>query len=308
MRLRHSNASPIAKTARRAGRCVVSVSASRSASPPRRGAPSPRPTAGAAGGASAPKSPPACGNGAAPQRQLQHRTAQQQNSNSNAGRHTASATGNAIVAAAARELGKPYCYGGGGINGPGDETNISSEPGCAPPHVGFDCMSLAQYAVYQGTGHTGGAARTTAPGRRVGTFIKPQATEASGPDQPRCPVTPSSSAGRSATTTTPASTPAAGRCGTRSTTTSRCRSTRSRRCTATTGTSSTAPTGTRPSHLAPPHSRSPRRRCPAAPSTARRTSRTRRPSTPRPDTRHTCGHWPPGPNPCRPASSCGATG
>ena len=85
---------------------------------------------------------------------------------------TASATGKAIVAAAAKELGKPYCYGGGGINGPSRETNISSEPGCAPPKVGFDCMSLAQYAVYQGTGHKvvlpNNGARPT-----VGTFIKP---------------------------------------------------------------------------------------------------------------------------------------
>jgi cell wall-associated NlpC family hydrolase len=90
----------------------------------------------------------------------------------------ASATGNAIVAAAASQSGMPYCYGGGGINGPSEETNNSSSPGCAPPLVGFDCMSLAQYAVYQGTGHQvvlpdNGGQPTS------GTFIEPTGTEVS---------------------------------------------------------------------------------------------------------------------------------
>ena len=58
----------------------------------------------------------------------------------------------AIVAAAASENGAAYCYGGGGIHGPSGETNNSTSLDCAPPKVGFDCMSLAQYAVYQGTG------------------------------------------------------------------------------------------------------------------------------------------------------------
>ena len=90
---------------------------------------------------------------------------------------TAAGTGNAILSSAASQAGLPYCYGGGGIHGPGRETNISSEPGCAPPKVGYDCMSLAQYAVYQGTGQQvvlpDNGARPPA-----GTFLPPQGTEA----------------------------------------------------------------------------------------------------------------------------------
>ena len=51
---------------------------------------------------------------------------------------------NAILAAAASQAGVPYCNSGGGINGP------SNGGGCTAP--GFNCMSFAQYAVYQGTG------------------------------------------------------------------------------------------------------------------------------------------------------------
>jgi cell wall-associated NlpC family hydrolase len=93
-----------------------------------------------------------------------------------AGTATASATGNAIVAAAASQSGKPYCYGGGGIDGPSEETNNSSSPGCAPPAVGFDCMSLAQYAVYQGTGHQVVVAESGAQ-PASGTFIPNQGSE-----------------------------------------------------------------------------------------------------------------------------------
>jgi cell wall-associated NlpC family hydrolase len=50
----------------------------------------------------------------------------------------------AILAAAASQAGTPYCGSGGGINGP------SNGGGCSAP--GFNCMSFAQYAVYQGTG------------------------------------------------------------------------------------------------------------------------------------------------------------
>ncbi len=56
--------------------------------------------------------------------------------------------GQAIANAAASQAGVPYCEGGGGDNGP------SSGTGCTPPTVGYDCMSLAQYAVYQVTGIT----------------------------------------------------------------------------------------------------------------------------------------------------------
>ena len=50
----------------------------------------------------------------------------------------------AILNAAASQAGVPYCGSGGGINGP------SNGGGCTAP--GFNCMSFAQYAVYQGTG------------------------------------------------------------------------------------------------------------------------------------------------------------
>ena len=58
----------------------------------------------------------------------------------------ADAQGDAIVNAAASQVGVPYCNGGGGINGP------SQVAGCTAP--GYSCMSLAQYAVYQVTGIT----------------------------------------------------------------------------------------------------------------------------------------------------------
>ena len=58
--------------------------------------------------------------------------------------HPAVSQQNAIVAAAASQAGVPYCGSGGGINGP------SNGGGCSAP--GFNCMSFAQYAVYQGTG------------------------------------------------------------------------------------------------------------------------------------------------------------
>ncbi len=51
---------------------------------------------------------------------------------------------NAIVQAAASQAGVPYCGSGGDINGP------TNGGGCSAP--GFNCMSFAQYAVYQGTG------------------------------------------------------------------------------------------------------------------------------------------------------------
>ena len=58
--------------------------------------------------------------------------------------HPAVSQQNAIVAAAASQAGVPYCGSGGGINGP------TNGGGCSAP--GFNCMSFAQYAVYQGTG------------------------------------------------------------------------------------------------------------------------------------------------------------
>jgi cell wall-associated NlpC family hydrolase len=87
-----------------------------------------------------------------------------------------SAVGNAILWYAAVEKGKPYCYGGGGIHGPSAEINNSSNPGCAPPKKGFDCMSLAQYAVYQGTGGKVALPNNSSQLKGVGTFIPPSGT------------------------------------------------------------------------------------------------------------------------------------
>ncbi len=60
------------------------------------------------------------------------------------------ASGQDIVNAAAAEAGLPYCYGGGTYTGPTAPT--FANPGCTLAQKGFDCMSLAQYAVYQVTG------------------------------------------------------------------------------------------------------------------------------------------------------------
>ena len=55
---------------------------------------------------------------------------------------------NAIVAAAQGQLGLPYCFAGGDINGP----TIGRDTACTGNMVGFDCSGLALYAVYQATG------------------------------------------------------------------------------------------------------------------------------------------------------------
>ncbi len=62
----------------------------------------------------------------------------------------AATQGSQIVSEAASQAGLPYCYGGGGIHGPSAPTQPTE--GCAPGQVGYDCMSLAQFAVYQVTG------------------------------------------------------------------------------------------------------------------------------------------------------------
>jgi hypothetical protein len=79
--------------------------------------------------------------------------------------HTAAAETQqqAIVNDAASQAPYPYCNGGGGINGP------SGGGACAPGVKGYDCMSLAQYAVYQGTGIVMPANPSSGPG----TFIPP---------------------------------------------------------------------------------------------------------------------------------------
>jgi hypothetical protein len=83
---------------------------------------------------------------------------------------SAPANGAAIVSAAASQNGVPYCEGGGGISGPSVGTASST---CAPGVKGYDCMSLAQYAVYQVTGITV-PINGSLPG--PGRFIPPNGT------------------------------------------------------------------------------------------------------------------------------------
>ncbi|MGW5817610.1 C40 family peptidase [Streptomyces noursei] len=64
---------------------------------------------------------------------------------------------NAIVQAAYSQLGVPYVWGGGGINGQSGG--------------GFDCSGLTSYAVYQGTGHKVALPRTSQGQRHVGTSV-----------------------------------------------------------------------------------------------------------------------------------------
>jgi hypothetical protein len=63
----------------------------------------------------------------------------------------ATTTQTAILSAAASQAGVAYCDGGGGIDGPTHGVG-TPQGGCNGTTVGFDCMSLVQYAVYQGTG------------------------------------------------------------------------------------------------------------------------------------------------------------
>jgi hypothetical protein len=79
----------------------------------------------------------------------------------------AATTGTAIVNAAASQAGVPYCDDGGGIHGPSN--GGIAEAGCEGSTKGFDCMSLAQYAVYQATGIILPSDGTQLSG--VGTFI-----------------------------------------------------------------------------------------------------------------------------------------
>ncbi|MFI0155910.1 C40 family peptidase [Streptomyces lydicus] len=64
---------------------------------------------------------------------------------------------NAIVQAAYSQLGVPYVWGGGTINGKSGG--------------GFDCSGLTSYAVYQGTGHKVVLPRTSQEQRHVGTSV-----------------------------------------------------------------------------------------------------------------------------------------
>jgi cell wall-associated NlpC family hydrolase len=79
-------------------------------------------------------------------------------------------TGQAIANAAASQSGIPYCEGGGGIHGAtvGDGSST-----CKAGVKGYDCMSLAQYAVFQVTGITV-PVNGSLPG--PGKFIPPNGT------------------------------------------------------------------------------------------------------------------------------------
>jgi cell wall-associated NlpC family hydrolase len=69
----------------------------------------------------------------------------------------ASGVGAAIVAAATKELGLPYVYGGGDTTG--------------PTYGGFDCSGLTQYAVYVGTGGKVTLPRTSSEQRTAGVEV-----------------------------------------------------------------------------------------------------------------------------------------
>ena len=86
-------------------------------------------------------------------------------------------TVNAILYYAESQAGYAYCFGGGGINGPSEDPTNPPNPGCSHPTKGYDCMSLAQYAVYQGTGHKvklpADGSQPQQNGKTVGTEIRP---------------------------------------------------------------------------------------------------------------------------------------
>ncbi|MFI1265440.1 MULTISPECIES: C40 family peptidase [Streptomyces] len=69
----------------------------------------------------------------------------------------ADVSANAIVQAAYSQLGVPYVWGGGTINGKSGG--------------GFDCSGLTSYAVYQGTGHKVALPRTSQEQRHVGSSV-----------------------------------------------------------------------------------------------------------------------------------------
>ncbi len=79
-------------------------------------------------------------------------------------------TGQAIVNEAASQHGVAYCEGGGGPHGPTLSTDGQT---CSLP--GYDCMTLAQFAVYQVTGVVVPENGADLPGPN-GTFIPPQST------------------------------------------------------------------------------------------------------------------------------------
>jgi hypothetical protein len=80
--------------------------------------------------------------------------------------------GDLIVIEAASQSNVPYCDDGGGINGP--SYGGVDEQGCGPSNRGFDCMSLAQFAVFQATGIALPGDGSQLPG--VGQSIPPEAT------------------------------------------------------------------------------------------------------------------------------------
>jgi cell wall-associated NlpC family hydrolase len=65
----------------------------------------------------------------------------------------ASGTGSgSVVAAAEAQLGVPYSWGGGGLDGPTTGICCTGSGDSGARTVGFDCSGLTRYAVYQGLG------------------------------------------------------------------------------------------------------------------------------------------------------------
>jgi cell wall-associated NlpC family hydrolase len=87
-------------------------------------------------------------------------------------RSSGATQGDLIASYAASQAGVAYCDGGGGLEGP--THGYVDEPGCESGVKGFDCMSLAQYAVYQATGIAIPADGSQLSG--VGQFIPPSDT------------------------------------------------------------------------------------------------------------------------------------
>ena len=62
-------------------------------------------------------------------------------------------SGAKVLAAARSQIGLPYAWGGGTINGPSKGIKQTVDPYCYDGnHSGFDCSGLTLYSVYQGCG------------------------------------------------------------------------------------------------------------------------------------------------------------
>jgi large repetitive protein len=109
---------------------------------------------------------------AAPKPAAAKTTASSRAASSAAAAQTAATTTseNAILWYAASQSGVPYCEGGGSTSGPTVGGPAST---CAKGVKGYDCMSLAVYSVYQGTGKKVTLPENGTQPKGVGTFIAP---------------------------------------------------------------------------------------------------------------------------------------